>query len=81
MTINNKSKAAVEAAKSLPDVSALQGARRASGDADTSAVPVAPAGSDTEVVPRARRRTFSNADKRRILQAGTAALSRGRSAR
>ena len=26
-------------------------------------------GSDSEVVPRARRRTFSNADKRRILQA------------
>jgi len=69
MTINNKSKAAMEAAKSLPDLSALQGARRATGDADKSATPAGPAGSDTEVVPRARRRTFSNADKRRILLA------------
>ena len=30
--------------------------------------PITP-GSDSEVVPRARRRTFTNADKRRILQA------------
>ena len=30
--------------------------------------PIRP-GSDSEVVPRARRRTFTNADKRRILQA------------
>ena len=28
-----------------------------------------PSGSDSEVVPRARRRTFTNAVKRRILQA------------
>ena len=28
-----------------------------------------PPASDAEVVPRARRRTFTNADKRRILQA------------
>jgi hypothetical protein len=39
MTFNNKAKAAMEAAKSLPDVSALQGARRATEDADTSATP------------------------------------------
>jgi transposase-like protein len=69
MTINNKSKAAMEAAKSLPELPALQGARRATGDAGNSATPAGPAGTDTEVVPRARRRTFSNADKRRILQA------------
>ena len=69
MTINNQSKAAMEAAKSLPELPALQGARRATGDAGNSATPGGPAGTDTEVVPRARRRSFSNADKRRILQA------------
>lgn len=69
MTINNQSKATMEAAKSLPDVPALQGARRATGDAGTSAAPAGPTGTDTEVEPRARRRHFTNADKRRILQA------------
>ena len=69
MTINNQFKAAMEAAKSLPDVAALQGARRATGDAATSAAPGDPRDADSEVVPRARRRRFTNADKRRILQA------------
>ena len=69
MTINNQSKAAMEAAKSLPDVPALQGARRATGDAGTSAAPAEARDTDTEVVPRARRRSFTKADKRRILQA------------
>lgn len=69
MTINNKSKAAMEAAKSLPELPALQGARRATGDAGNSAAPAGPTDTDAEVVPRARRRTFTNADKRRILQA------------
>lgn len=69
MTINNKSKATMEAAKSLPELPALQGARRATGDAGNSAVPDAPREADAEVVPRARRRSFTNADKRRILQA------------
>ena len=69
MTINNQSKAAMEAAKSLPELAALQGARRATGDAGNSAAPAAPRDADSEVVPRARRRRFSNADKRRILQA------------
>ena len=69
MTIDNQSKAAMESAKSLRDVSALQEARRATGDADTSAVPAEPRDGDAEVVPRARRRSFANADKRRILQA------------
>ena len=53
MTINQQPKAVMDAAKSLPD----------------SAVPTRPSGIDSEVVPRARRRRFSNADKRRILQA------------
>ena len=69
MTINNQPKAAMDVAKSLADLSASQGARRATEDADKSAVPDAPRDADTEVVPRARRRHFTNADKRRILQA------------
>ena len=69
MTINNQSKATMEAAKSLPELAVLQGARRATGDAANSASPAEPAGTDTEVVPRARRRSFTKADKRRILQA------------
>jgi len=69
MASKNQPKAAMDAAKSLPDLSASQGARRATGDADKSAAPAAPRDADTEVVPRARRRHFTNADKRRILQA------------
>ena len=51
------------------DPGASQGARRATEDAPGSAPSPVPPGSDSEVVPRARRRTFTNADKRRILQA------------
>lgn len=69
MTINNKSKATMEAAKCLPELPALQGARRATGDAGNSSVPDAPREADAQVVARARRRHFTNADKRRILQA------------
>lgn len=45
----------------------MQGARRATEDAPESAPAIPPLASDTEVVPRARRRTFTKADKRRIL--------------
>jgi transposase len=69
MTDSQQSKGAMDAANSLPDAGALQGARRATGDAPASAVPLRPQGADVEVVPRARRRIFSNADKRRILAA------------
>jgi transposase-like protein len=69
MTINQQSKAAMDAANSLPDPGALEGARRATGDAPGSAAPAKPPVTDSEVVPRARRRHFSNADKRRILDA------------
>jgi transposase-like protein len=51
------------------DPGASQGARRATEDAPGSAPSPIPPGSDSEVVPRARRRTFTMADKRRILQA------------
>ena len=69
MKSKNQPKAAMDDAKSLPDLTALQGARRASGDAVKSAVPVGPRDAETEVVPRARRRHTSNAEKRRILNA------------
>jgi len=68
MTINQQSKVTMQAADSSADKGASQGARRATEDAPLSA-PANPPGSDSEVVPRARRRKFSNADKRRILQA------------
>lgn len=68
MTITSQPKAAMDAANSVLDPPASQGARRATGDAGGLA-PVKPAGADMEVVPRARRRQFSNADKRRILEA------------
>ena len=66
MTVNNRSKAEMHAVKSLSDPGASQGARRATEDAPGSA---APSGTDSEVVAHARRRQFSNADKRRILEA------------
>ena len=69
MTVNHQSKAAMHAVKSLSDPGASQGARRATEDAPGSAAPAPRPDTDAEVVPRARRRQFSNADKRRILEA------------
>ena len=69
MTINKQSKATMEAAKSLPELPASQGARRATGDAGNSGPLDAQRDADSEVVARARRRRFTNADKRRILRA------------
>jgi transposase-like protein len=69
MTINQQSKVPMHAVKVSSDPGASQGARRATEDAPGSALAPTPPGSDCEVVPRARRRTFTNADKRRILQA------------
>ena len=69
MIINPQTKVPMHAAKVSSDPGALQEGRRPTGDAPGSAPPPIPRGSDSEVVPRARRRTFSNADKRRILQA------------
>ena len=54
MTNIQQPKVPMHAVKNLPDPGA-----------STATQPTA----DSEVVPRARRRTFSNADKRRILQA------------
>ena len=69
MAVNHHPKVAVHAVKSSSDPLASQGARRASEDATESApAPVMP-GPNSEVVPHARRRSFSNATKRRILEA------------
>lgn len=69
MTVNHQPKAAVHAVKSSSDPLASQGARRASEDASGSAAPAERPVVDAEVVAHARRRQFSNADKRRILEA------------
>lgn len=69
MTKINQPKVSMHAVQALPDPGASQGARRATEDAPGSAPPTVSAQADTEVVPRARRRHFSNADKRRILAA------------
>lgn len=69
MTNNQESKVKMQAKQSIADSVATQGARRATEGAPGSAPAQIPPGSDSEVVPRARRRTFTNADKRRILEA------------
>lgn len=69
MKPNNQPKIAMPAANTPSAEPALQGARRATGDAGSAAPPIAPPGADTEVVARAARRKFTNADKRRILEA------------
>lgn len=68
MTTNQQIKAPMHAAKVSPDSGASQGARRATEDAPESAPTTPPPASNTEVVPRARRRTFTKADKRRLLK-------------
>ena len=69
MSNSQQPKVPMHEVKVSSDPGASQGARRATEDAPGSAPPAIPPGSDSEVVPRARRRTFTNADKRRILQA------------
>ena len=69
MSNSQQPKVPMQAVKVSCDPGASQGARRATEDATGSAPSPLPPGSDSEVVPRARRRTFTNADKRRILQA------------
>jgi transposase len=69
MSNSQQPKVPMHAVEVSSDPGASQGARRATEDAPGSAPSPLPPGSDSEVVPRARRRIFSNADKRRILQA------------
>jgi transposase len=69
MTINQQPKVPMHAVKSSADPGASQGTRRATEDAPGSAASQSLPPLDSEVVPRARRRRFTNADKRRILEA------------
>jgi transposase len=68
MTTNQQINTPMHAAKVSTDSGALQGVRRATEDAPEPAPEGPPLASNTEVVPRARRRTFTKADKRRILK-------------
>jgi transposase len=69
MKNSRQTKVPMHEVKSSSDPGASQGARRATEDAPGSAPSPSPLGHDSEVVPRARRRSFTNADKRRILAA------------
>jgi transposase len=69
MTKIHQPKVSMHAVHTLPDPLASQGARSATEDASGSAAPAVPPGTSSEVVPHARRRHFSDADKRRILAA------------
>ena len=69
MTKCQQPKDPVHAVNASSDSGASQGARRATEEAPGSARLGPPPGSNSELVPRARRRPFTNADKRRILHA------------
>ena len=77
MTNSQQPKVPMHAVKVSSDPLASQGARRATEDAPESTPLATPPGSDSEVVPRARRRRFTNADKRRILQAADRCIKPG----
>jgi transposase len=62
-------KVSMHSVHTFSDPGASQGARRATEDAPGSAAPAVPHDTNSEVVPHARRRHFSNANKRRILEA------------
>ncbi len=76
MKINKQPKAQMHAARNPADAGASQGARRATEDAPASARPLPP-GIDCEVVAVARRRRFTNADKRRIVLGAAACTKPG----
>ena len=62
-------KVSMHAVHTFSDPGASQGARRATEDAPGSEAPTVPSDTSSEVVPHARRRHFSKAEKRRILAA------------
>jgi len=76
MKINNQPKARMHAARDCVDTGTSQGARRTSEDAPVSARPLSPS-VDSEVVPVAKRRSRTNADKRRIVLAAAACTKPG----
>lgn len=69
MTNNQRSKVKMQVNQSTADSVAPSVALRAPCVATESAPPTLPSGNDSEVVARAQRRRFTNADKRRILNA------------
>lgn len=69
MTTNHQPKATMQVLNNSSDPGVPQGARRATEGTPGSAASAPRPGTDSEVVPRARRRQFSNADKPRILEA------------
>ena len=76
MKINKQPKAPMLAAVVSVEPGASQGARRATEDAPGSTRPPLP-NVDSEVVAVAKRRSFSNADKRRIVLAAAACTKPG----
>jgi transposase len=76
MKINKQLKAQMHAASDFVDTGASQGARRATEDAPVSTRPLSPS-IDAEVVPVAKRRSFTNAHKRRIVLAAAACTKPG----
>jgi len=75
MTINHQSKASMHVLNTPADPGVSQGARRATEETPGSAAPAKVPGADTEVVPRARQRKFSNADTIRQDALDTAFLT------
>ena len=76
MPIKQQSKVPMNAVKVSSDPGASQGARRATEDAPVSTRPLSPS-VDSEVVPVAKRRNITNADKRRIVLAAAACTKPG----
>ena len=76
MKINKQPKAQMHAAADSADTGASQGARRATEDAPVSARSLSTS-IDSAVVAIAKRRRFTNADKRRIVLAATACTKPG----
>ena len=68
MTKSQQPKVPMQAVNVSCEPGASQGARRATEDVPGSVAAPIPTASNSEVVPRARRRMFTNADKRQILQ-------------
>jgi len=77
MKINNQPKARMHTARDSVDTDASQGARRATEDAPVSTWPLLSPSIDSEVVAIAKRRSRTNADKRRIVLAAAACTKSG----
>ena len=76
MKINNQPKAQMHAAGDPVDTGASQGARRATEDAPVSTRPLSPS-VDSEVIAVAKRRSITNAFKRRVVLAAAACTKPG----